>query len=676
MSKEIQKKIKQLRGQVDELRYKYHVLNDPQVTDKMYEGLMDQLRKIEQENPEYLSSDSPTQRVAGTPLDKFEKVKHQVPQWSFDDAFGEEDLANWQERNLRFLEKKLGHRPTDITYSVELKIDGLHMVLTYEAGKLVTAATRGDGKVGENVTQNMKTIQTMPMQLKEDVDTIVEGEVWMSTKDFEKLNQTREKKGEVLYANPRNVAAGTMRQLNSKIVADRNLRFTAYDVSSIDTAKVEIENQSDELIVLKKLGFMTEDHSVVCKSLDEIMKVYEKWKDKTRSLDFWIDGLVVKVNQQRYQDALGFTGKSPRWAIALKFPTEQATTTIKDIYVQVGRTGVLTPVALMEPVQLVGTTVTHATLHNFEEIARLDVRVGDTVVVEKAGDIIPKVVRVLNKMRSGIEKKIMPPTNCPICHSQAEKRDITDKKQGKSAGYFCLNKNCYSQELQRLKHFVSKKAFNIDGLSIKIVQQLLDEGLIKHAADLFTLEVGDLEHLDRFGEKSALNLVDAIQKAKQVSLSRFLFGLGIPQVGEETAITLASYFGSLEAIMQTDQEQLLKVADVGPRVAKSIVDFFQDEDQVGIVQALLRNGIEIQNGETAVVNSEIGGKTFVLTGTLETMTRDQAKETIRNNGGKISGSVSKKTDYLVAGASAGSKLQKAKDLGVTVLSERDFVQMT
>jgi len=672
----VQKKIEKLRAQVNDLRYRYHVQNDPEVTDKMYEGLMDELRKLEQQHPEFLSSDSPTQRVAGHPLEKFEKVVHEVPQWSFDDAFSQEDLKNWEERNAKILEKIFFERPKDLDYSVELKIDGLHMVLTYEQGLLRTAATRGDGKVGENVTQNMKTLETVPLKLDKPLDMVVEGEVWMGTTMFENINKERKKNGEVLYANPRNIAAGTMRQLDAKIVAKRKLRFTAYDISLVkNTGNIpNLETQKSELDTLEKLGFLTEKHSAICKNISQVMNEYKKWHKREKSQEFWVDGLVLKINQKKYQDALGFTGKSPRWAIALKFPAEQGTTKIKDIYVQVGRTGVLTPVALMEPVQLAGTTVTHATLHNFDEIERLGVRVGDTVVVEKAGDIIPKVLRVLEKMRDGNEKKVLVPKKCPICHAEVVRRDISDKKQGKSAGYFCTNKKCYSQELQGLKHFVSKKAFNIEGLSIKIVEQLLNGGIIKNAADLFTLEVGDLEHLERFGEKSAYNLVAAIAKSRKVTLQKFIFGLGIPQVGEETALRIAENFGSLKKIRNASKEELESVEDVGPRVAESLVQFFHDEDKNTIIDTLLENGIQIEN-QNKKKSGKLQGKTFVLTGTLSQLSRDDAKEKIRSFGGTVSSSVSKKTDYVVAGESAGSKLDKAKDFRIKILDEEAFLQL-
>ena len=474
-------KVQRLRAQIDDLRYRYHVLNDPEVTDAMYDSLMDELKKIEAEHPELLSPDSPTQRVAGKPLDKFEKVIHTIPQWSFNDAFDEQDIRDWEERILKILEKELGERPKDLDYVCELKIDGLHIVLTYEKGKLKTAATRGDGKVGEDVTQNIKTILSVPLTLKDEIDLISEGEVWLNSGMLEKINEERKKQELPLFANPRNAAAGTIRQLDSKIVAERKLTLTVYDVSALSETKntYSVETQEKEPRFLKQMGFLTDSHWKVTKNIGEIMEFYFHWSKNKHSQPFWIDGVVIKVNQKKYQELLGFTGKAPRWAIAFKFPAEQGTTRIKDIYVQVGRTGALTPVALMKPVKLAGTTVTHATLHNFEEIRRLGVKKGDMVVVEKAGDIIPKIVRVLDKMRTGEEKEMKEPKQCPVCGSEVERRSVLDKKQQSTAALYCSNPRCYAQENERIRHFVSKRAFDIDGLGEKIVEQLLDEGLMQ-----------------------------------------------------------------------------------------------------------------------------------------------------------------------------------------------------
>lgn len=673
---EAKRRVAQLTTQIDDLRYKYHVLNDPEVTDAMYEGLMYELAKLEEEFPKVKSANSPTQRIAGVVSSKFEKVQHKVPQWSFADAFSQEDLEKWEERNIKMLEKQFGARPTDLTYSVELKIDGLHLVLTYEQGTLITAATRGDGKVGEDVTTNVKTMHSVPLRLKESVDIVVEGEVWMDQKHFAALNKKREKQDEPLFANPRNAAAGTMRQLDSSIVTERKLQFTAYDISLLEGThkKVDMSSQKGELHALKHLGFVTEKHSKVVKNIEEILKIAKQWAKKKQSQAFWIDGLVVKVNEKKYQDALGYTGKSPRWAIAMKFPAEQGTTKIKDIYVQVGRTGALTPVALMDPVQLAGTTVIHATLHNFDEIDRLDVRVGDTVVVEKAGDIIPKVVRVLGKLRDGSQKKYRNPKKCPMCKSDVGRREVQDKKQGTSAALFCSNKECYSQELRRLSHFVSKSAFDIDGLGPKIIEQLVHEGLVRNAADLFTLTVGDLAPLDRFAEKAAENLVEALEEKKHISLGRFIIALGIPHVGEETAYRLATEFGSLNILRGISQERFEEVDDVGPKVAASLYTFFQDKESVALVDALIEHGVHAKE-EVVKKKGALAGKTFVLTGTLTSLGRDEAKERIRKAGGDVSSSVSKKTSYVVAGESPGSKYDKAKKLGVDILTEKQFLAL-
>jgi len=653
-------------------------LNDPEVTDAMYDPLMDELRKIEAAHPELVTPDSPTQRVAGKPAEKFEKIIHQVPQWSFNDAFEEDDICDWEERILKILEKQLGHRPKDLDYVCELKIDGLHMVLTYEDGLLKTAATRGDGLVGENVTQNIKTFQSVPLRLKFGVHSsqftapetlIVEGEAWLSTKMLEKINEERKKKDEPLFANPRNAAAGTIRQLDSSVVAARKLVLTVYDISSANVP----ETQEKELIRLKEFGFKTDSHWKVCRTVDDIFEFHKYWEKNKVSQEFWIDGVVIKVNQKKYQEALGFTGKAPRWAIAYKFSAEQGTTKIKEVYWQIGRTGALTPVALMEPVQLAGTTVTHATLHNFDEIQRLGVKIGDMVVVEKAGDIIPKVVRVLDKMRTGHEKNIQAPKKCPLCGGEVGKRK---EAGGESVAIYCLNPNCFAQELGRMIHFVSKKAFDVDHLGEKIVEQLVNEGLVKDAADFFVLSVGDLEAMERFGEKSAQNLVAAIDKSKEVTLARFINALGISHVGEETAEDLANHFGALDKLMAASLENLYEIGGVGEKVARAILDYFGNKKNREFVERLLQNGVMIKKQEIRdKKQGKLSGQTFVLTGTLSGMTRDEAKEKIKALGGEVSESVSKKTTAVIAGENPGSKMNKAEKLGVTILNEEEFKKM-
>jgi len=696
-------KIQKLRAQIDDLRYRYHVLNDPEVTDAMYEGMMDELRKIEEQHPELITPDSPTQRVAGKPLEKFEKITHTVQQWSFNDAFGEEEVKDWEERNLKILEKELGSRPKDLDYCCELKIDGLHMVLTYENGLLKTAATRGDGKVGEDVTNNIKTIHSVPLRLKwptppqppskgallngaplgggeggVGITLVAEGEVWLGAKMLEKLNLERKKNNEPVFANPRNAAAGTIRQLDPAIVRERKLSLTAYDISdySLSSIVYSLDTQADELTTLDKLGFLTDKHWKVCKTLGEIFAFYKWVGEQRKKFEFWIDGIVIKVNQKKYQDALGFTGKAPRWAIAYKFPAEQGKTRLKDIYVQVGRTGALTPVAHMEPVKLAGTTVTHATLHNFDEIRRLGVKVGDYVIVEKAGDIIPKVVRVLDRLRDGSEKSVREPKVCPICGSQVTSYKIQcTKGQEEGVALVCTNKKCFAQEIERIRHFVSKDAFDIDGLGEKIVEQLMNEGLIKNPADLFTLTKGDLEPLERFAEKSADNLIEAIVKAKIQPLNRFIYALGIRHVGEETAIRLAQHYGTLQKLMSASLEDLQEVNDVGPRVAESIFEWFSDKDNQKLVEELQKNGVQVTSYKLQVTKQRLSGQIFVLTGSLESMSRDEAKKKIRALGGEMSESVSKKTSYVVVGSEPGSKYQKAVDLGVRVIKEKEFLEL-
>ena len=698
VSKELQSRVEKLRAQVDDLRYRYHVLNDPQVTDAMYEGLMDELRKIEREYPELITPDSPTQRVAGKPSEKFEKVKHTVTQWSFNDAFAPEDMVDWEERIMKILEKELGERPKDLDYVCELKIDGLHMVLTYENGNLKTAATRGDGKVGEDVTVNIKTILSVPLQvksLKSKVQShlVVEGEVWMDKKMLEKINQERKKTDEPLFANPRNAAAGTIRQLDAKIVAERKLALTAYDISSDNAPPL----QEQELQTLKDLGFKTDKHWKVCKNLKEIFEFHKYWRKNKTSREFWIDGVVIKVNQKKYQNLLGFTGKAPRWAVAYKFPAEQGTTKIREVIWGVGRTGAITPVAVMDPVKLVGTIVTHATLHNYDEIKRLGVKVGDSVVVEKAGDIIPKIIRVLDKMRAGEEKTIKEPKLCPICGNKVSRRDsplgrsaswrrgglahlpLTKREREGvaevSVALYCTNKNCYAQQLRRIIHFVGKSAFDINGLGKKIVEHLVKEGLVETAADIFRLSKGDLEPLERFAEKSAENLINAINSAKKVALARFINALGISHVGEETAIKLAEEFRTIDNLMNAEVADLEKIGDIGPQVASSIVDYFKDEKNKKLIKNLLDNGVEVKSYKLQVKSQKLSGQTFVLTGTLSVMSRDEAKEKIRALGGEISESVSKNTSAVIAGENPGSKLSKAKQLGVKVFNENEFLQI-
>lgn len=669
---EVKKRIAKLRMEIEKYRYDYHVLDKLDISESALDSLKKELYDLEAHYPDLITPDSPTQRVAGQALGKFEKTVHQVPQWSFDDAFSREDMEDWQDKLMNYLEKQTGKRPSAIDYMCELKIDGLHIVLTYKNGLLELAGTRGDGKIGENVTQNIKTIESVPLKLNKPVDIVVEGEVWLGRKMLEKLNKERAKNNEILFANPRNAAAGTIRQLDSRVVAERKLNTYIYDISAGEIPAV----QKTELERLEVLGFKVNPHRRLCRNLDEVIDFWTDWQKKKDSQDYWIDGIVIKVNDRNLQEVLGFTGKAPRWAIALKFPAEQATTVVEEVYVQVGRTGALTPVARVRPVQLAGTTVTHSTLHNFDEIERLGLKVGDTVIMEKAGDVIPKIIEVLPRLRTGAEKNILVPKKCPVCGSLVGRKIIQREKGETGAIMYCENKNCFAQELNKISHFVSKKAFNIDHCGEKIVAQLVNEGVIKDASDLFTLTIGDLQDLDRFGEKSAQNLVEAIQQSKNITLGKFINALGIPQVGVETAELLARYFGSLQKLSASSVEDLIKINGVGEKMAQSIIEYFNDKKNINYVANLLANGVIISKQTT--INKQQGklfGQSFVLTGTLGSMTRDQAKEKIRALGGEINESVSKNTTAVVAGENPGSKYNKAKKLGVKILVEKDFLQL-
>lgn len=553
---EAKKRIEKLREEIDRDRYLYHVLDSPQVSDDVYDSLMRELRGLEEEHPELKSPDSPSQRIGGKPLAKFEKVRHKHRQWSLDDAFSFEEVGAWEEKIIKMLKKNQSSAFPSRTkvrdsskssffpeYCAEIKIDGLKIILTYENGLFVRGATRGDGVVGEDVTEQIKTIQSVPLRLTKDIDLTVVGEGWMRKKDLDEINRERGKKGEPLFANSRNAAAGSIRQLDPKVTASRKLDSYIYDIDEIkgEFPVVQIE----ELKLLDELGFKVNKNYKLCHNLEEIEDLFRSWQPKRNKQEYGIDGLVIKINSKKLQDALGYTGKSPRWAIAYKFIPEKVTTVVEDIKVQVGRTGVLTPVAHLKPVGVAGSTVSRATLHNEDEINRLDIRIGDTVVIHKAGDVIPEVVEVLRNLRTGKEKKFHVPAHCPICGGPVRREEIKIGKKGKeSAAYYCLNKKCFAVEREKIIHSVSKKGFDIEGLGDKIVEQLMNGGLVSSPADIFELTKGDLEPLERFAEKSADNLVKAIEKSKQIGLAKFLFALGIRHVGEETADLLAKEFAN------------------------------------------------------------------------------------------------------------------------------------
>ncbi len=649
-------RIQKLRETINRHRYLYHVLDKQELSDAALDSLKRELAELEAAYPELITPDSPTQRVGGEPLAKFEKIEHRIQQWSFNDAFTEEDMHAFDER----IEKGVGGEP--YSYVCELKIDGFKIVLTYKDGILISAATRGDGRVGEDVTANIKTIDAIPLKLEQEVDIIVEGEVWISKKEFETLNRRQKKEGKELYANPRNVAAGTIRQLDPRIVATRNLDSFIYDIA--EYAEVP-ETQGAELALLSQLGFKVNRHYTRCRDITEVFAFYKKWTTRRLREHYGIDGVVVKVNERAIQERLGFTGKAPRFAIAYKFPAEQATTVVEDIVLQVGRTGVVTPVAILKPVLVDGSMVSRATLHNEDEIRRLDVRVGDTVVIQKAGDVIPDIVSALSEMRSGKEKKFVFPGQIPECGA-------IERIPG-GVAYRCVDRHSGAIQRRKFHHFAGKHAFDIGGLGPKIIDLLLDHGLIARFPDIFTLTEGDLINLPSFKEKKAENLVGAIHAKKTISLARFIIALSIPQVGEETAEDLAEHFGTITEIQEAGIESLQTVYGVGDAVAQSIHGWFRDTVNKKLVYDLLKK-VHIETVHKKD-DTPFFGRSFVFTGTLSSVTREEAKQLVRERGGDISESVSAKTDYVVEGENPGFKADKARTLGVSILSEGQFLKL-
>ena len=676
---QIQERIEKLKKEINYHRYLYHVLDQQKISDAALDSLKNELLKLERENPEFITNDSPTQRIGGQPLEKFKKIKHEIKQWSFNDAFDPQEIYDWEIRNKNFLEKQ--EKINFIDYLCELKIDGLHVVLTYKNGIFVSGATRGDGKIGEDVTQNLKTIESIPLKLEKPMDIIVEGEVWMSKKIFQELNKKRKDKGEQEFANPRNAAAGTIRQLNSKIVAERKLDCFVYDLVWSNNGDLPF-SQKDELETLKKLGFKVNPNFQYCENIVQIVKYWEKWKEKKETQNYWIDGIVIKINKRKIQEALGYTGKAPRWAIAFKFPAEQTTTIVKDIIIQVGRTGVLTPVAILEPVKIMGSIVSRATLHNEDEIKRLDIKIGDTIIIQKAGDVIPDIIQVLPKLRTNKEKKFEMPLKCPICNSET-------KRLKDEAAYYCANQNCFAQQKEKIIHFVSKKGFNIDGFGEKIVEQLMNAKLIGNPADIFKLTQGDLEPLERFAKKSSQNLIEAIEKNKKINLAKFIFALGIRHIGEETAQLLTEQFlcsinfqilkikDLIFYFKNLSQEDLEQINGIGIEMAKSILQWFKNEKNIKLLAELEKAGIEIICPSIIQKKPEqlLKNKTFILTGELESMTRDEAKEKIKNLGGKVLNSVNKKIDYVIVGKNPGSKYKKAQEMKIKIINEQEFYKL-
>jgi len=658
---EVKKRLENLKKQMREIDYAYYVLDNPIVTDAVWDNLKNEVDDIEKKYPDLITNDSPTQRVGGKALGKFKKHKHTIPKYSLDDMFSQKEVDEFDKRVKRFLNLSADK---NIDYTCELKLDGLNMSFIYKKGILEKAVTRGDGFMGEVVTHTIRTIKTVPLRLNEDIDIEVGGEVYMPKKSFEDLNKRQEKNGGQIFANPRNAAAGTVRQMDPRVASERNLAVFFYSIYD----GLETSTQMDVLLSLKKLGFRIEPHYHKVSNIGEAENYFNKIAEKRDSLEYDIDGVVIKVNSVDWQKKLGRTAKHIRWASAYKFPAEQAATVVENIDVQVGRTGALTPVAHLRPVLVSGSVVKRATLHNQDEINRLDVREGDTVVIQKAGDIIPDIIEVLPKMRTGKEKIYKIPDKCPICGSPVV------RKEGESA-YYCTNKECFAQHKEKLYHFTSRKAFNIDGLGPKIIDQLIENKLIEDAADFFNLTREDLKPMERFADKSADNLILAIENSKKITLGRLIYALGIRHAGEETAFKLAEYFGDLENIKQASIDELGKVGDIGEIVAKSIYEFFRNGKNLELLDKLLASGVEIEKIKKKNISPLLDGKKIVVTGSLKTLGREDAKKKIRDAGGNWVSSVSKNTDYVVVGEEPGSKYEKAKKMGVKIINEDEFLEL-
>ena len=666
---EAEKRIEQLKKAINHYRYLYHVKDTSEISDEALDSLKKELFDLEEKYPELVTSDSPTQRIGGEPLAKFEKFKHKKRMTSFNDAFSKEDIENWLNRNLKLLTEEERKK---ITFYTEPKLDGLAIELIYKNGVLEIGATRGDGTIGENVTQNLKTIESIPLRLrtKEEIEKdlgreinykeiIVRGEAILTKEEFKRINEERKINGEEIYANPRNLAAGSIRQLDSKITSGRKLDADFYSlVSDLGQKK-----HSDEHEILALLGLKTNNkYNKVCLSLTEVFEAYEKMQQKRNDYPYEIDGLVVLINENEIFEKLGIVGKAPRAGIAYKFPQKEATTILENVEFQTGRTGAITPVGILKPVVIEGVTITRTTLHNEDEIKRLELKIGDTVVIARAGDVIPKVVKVLKEMRSGEEKEIVFPKECPSCFSKTFKKD---------ALWYCLNKNCFNRRYKTIVHFISKPAFDMSGVGPSTIKELLEHKLILDAADLFTLKKGDVMELPLFKEKASSNLIKTIEERKKISLARFIYSLSIPNVGVGTANVLADKFHSLSLLKEASEEDLKNINDVGEVVAGSIVSYFKDLNNLNFIEKLLKQ-VEVFYDEK---EEKLKGLTFVLTGTLLKITRDEAKERIRKLGGEVSSSISIKTDYLVIGEKPGSKYEKAKKLGVKIINEKEFYEL-
>jgi DNA ligase (NAD+) len=666
--KDASAKIEALRDKIRHHEYLYYVLDQPEISDLEFDKLVQQLKELETENPSLITPDSPTQRVGGKPREGFVKVRHSSPMLSLDNTYNEDELRGW-ERRVHELSGR-----SDIDYVCELKLDGMSLALTYEGGKLVRGVTRGDGTTGEDVTLNVRTVRSIPLAIDQSklkkagipLNFEVRGELLMPTAAFKKLNEERERNGLPTFANPRNFTAGTVRQLDANITAERRLDFFPYIL--LENGRTYFDRHSKTLDALGAAGFKVNLNRKLVRSMEEVWDFIRVWEGKRDSLPYEIDGIVIKVDRTALQDELGFTGKAPRWAIAYKYAARAGITRLEDIRVQVGRTGKLTPVAMLAPVSIGGTTVRNATLHNMDEIERLGVKIGDWVQVERGGDVIPKVVKVIeDKDHPRGSKRFHMPEYCPVCGTRVAKTEG-------EVDHRCVNANCPAKLLGSILHFASRGVMNIDGMGEALVTQLIDKGLVKNVADIYDLNKKDLLSLERFADKSAQNILNEIENSKQLPLERVIYGLGIRFVGERTAQFLAEHFGSMEALANAGVEELQNVNEVGPRIAESIAEFFSISANRKLVERLRAAGLALK-GEKKERGTKLAGKTFVLTGTLAKHTRDEARKMIEDAGGKVTGSVSKKTDYVVAGSDAGSKLDKAKELGVAVIDEKEMEKL-
>ncbi|MCG8539020.1 MAG: NAD-dependent DNA ligase LigA [Clostridia bacterium] len=660
---QIKAKIENLRKEINYHDHSYHVLDSPEISDYKYDTLVKELMDLEEKHPELITPDSPTQRVGGKPETKFPQVAHTVPLLSLDNSYNENDLLDFDKR----IKKEVGET---VEYVVEYKIDGLSVALKYENGSFVRGTTRGDGTVGEDITSNLRTIKSIPLRLQEETSIEVRGEAYIPKKKFAELNRRQEENEDTVFANPRNAAAGSLRQLDPKIAASRPLDISIFSILAISGAA--IDRHSYALEYLKKLGFKTSNYEV-CKDIGEVIELCNKWQEKRYDLPFEIDGLVIKVNDLSKREILGTRAKSPRWAIAFKFPAEEKETLVKGVIVQIGRTGAVTPTAILEPVTVAGSVVSRATLHNQDFIDMKDIRIGDTVVIHKAGDVIPEVVRVIKEKRNGEEQKYVLPSECPEC------KEKTVRLDGEVA-LRCINIACPAQLRRGIIHFVSRNAMNIDGLGEALVTMLLDKGFIKDPGDIYYLKDRreELVDLERMGEKSVENLLDAIERSKKNDLGRLVNALGIKLVGSKAATLVADTFGSMDKLIEASEEEITAIDEIGPKMAKSMVAFFNDEKNLKVIEKIKESGVNMESKKKSKtnVNLKLEGMTFVLTGTLPNYSRNEAKEIIESLGGKVTGSVSKKTTYVLAGENPGSKIDKANELGVNVITEEEFQDLT